>query len=208
MSDAPKGRPSNGWRTLVIFVLIALVVLGAGFYFFELPGFSVARQEPSQAEISIATWMLRHSVPAADKARVNPLNARPDPANIKAGESVYVAKCASCHAHDGSGHTDLGKAVFPRAPVLRELLPSLSDGEVFYHIRNGIRNTAMPAWNFPDAQVWQLVSYIRNLPTVAARLSGLGAEPLGMGAAELAATIHEESARWGPVIRAAGVTAE
>ena len=45
-------------------------------------------------------------------------------------------------------------------------------------------------------------------PAVAARLSGLGAEPLGTGAAELAATIHEESARWGPVVRAAGVTAE
>jgi tripartite-type tricarboxylate transporter receptor subunit TctC len=45
-------------------------------------------------------------------------------------------------------------------------------------------------------------------PAVAARLSGLGAEPLGTGATELAAAIREESARWGPVVRAAGVTAE
>jgi tripartite-type tricarboxylate transporter receptor subunit TctC len=45
-------------------------------------------------------------------------------------------------------------------------------------------------------------------PVVTARLEGLGAEPLGTGAAELAARIHEESARWGPVVRAAGVTAE
>jgi predicted CXXCH cytochrome family protein len=27
----------------------------------------------------------------------------------------------------------------------------------------------MPAWDFPDRQVWQLVSFIRNLPVVAAR---------------------------------------
>ena len=45
-------------------------------------------------------------------------------------------------------------------------------------------------------------------PAVAARVNGLGAEPLGTGAAELAATIREESARWGAVVRAAGVTAE
>jgi tripartite-type tricarboxylate transporter receptor subunit TctC len=45
-------------------------------------------------------------------------------------------------------------------------------------------------------------------PAVAARLEGLGAEPLGTGAAELAARIREERARWGPVVRAAGVTAE
>jgi tripartite-type tricarboxylate transporter receptor subunit TctC len=52
-----------------------------------------------------------------------------------------------------------------------------------------------------------LVEAARN-PMVAARLVSLGAEPLGTGAAELAATIREESARWGPVVRDAGVTAE
>ena len=41
------------------------------------------------------------------------------------------------------------------------------DGEVFYHIRNGIRNTGMPAWDMPDRQVWQLVAYIRHLPNPA-----------------------------------------
>ena len=59
----------------------------------------------------------------------------------------------------------------------------MSDGEIFYHIRNGIRNTAMPAWNFPDRQVWQLVAYIRNLPIVAAR------EPQDI-AAQQAAAVH------------------
>ena len=48
----------------------------------------------------------------------------------------------------------------------------MSDGEIFYHIRNGIRNTGMPAWNLPDQQVWQLVAYIRNLPAVAPTARG------------------------------------
>lgn len=45
----------------------------------------------------------------------------------------------------------------------------MRDAEIFYHIRNGIRNTAMPAWNFPDIQVWQLVSYLHALPAIAPR---------------------------------------
>jgi predicted CXXCH cytochrome family protein len=44
---------------------------------------------------------------------------------------------------------------------------SMSDGEIFYHIRNGIRNTGMPAWQLPDQQLWQLVAFIRHLPAVA-----------------------------------------
>jgi predicted CXXCH cytochrome family protein len=165
-TDEPR-KPRNGWRTFVIVVLAALVVLMAGFYFVVLPGFSIARQEPSGMEVAVATFMLKHSVPAADAAKVNPLNAQPDAANIRAGETLYVTKCAMCHAHDGGGRTELGGATFPRPPVLRVLAPQLSDGEIFYHIRNGIRNTAMPAWNLPDRQIWQLVSYIRHLPLTA-----------------------------------------
>jgi hypothetical protein len=43
----------------------------------------------------------------------------------------------------------------------------MSDGEVFYHIRNGIRNTGMTAWPMPDQQIWRLVAFIRRLPRVA-----------------------------------------
>lgn len=39
-----------------------------------------------------------------------------------------------------------------------------TDGELFYLIRTGIRNTAMPGWQLPDQQTWQLVAFIRHLP--------------------------------------------
>ena len=51
---------------------------------------------------------------------------------------------------------------------------SMSDGEIFYHIRNGIRNTGMPAWQMPDRQIWQLVAFIRHLPEVAPLAAGQG----------------------------------
>ena len=129
----------------------------------------MARQEPSKLEVEVATYLLRHSVPESAKTMVNPLGAHPDPAAVRARHDLFTQKCETCHAYDGGGRTEIGAGNFPRPPVLRTLVPSLSDGEIFYHIRYGIRNTAMPAWNFPDGQVWQLVSYIRSLPVVAGR---------------------------------------
>ena len=147
-------------------ILLAVVALCAVIgYMLVLPGLSVARKEPPAVEVSVATWLLHHSVPAAAKGAASPIGH--DPADIAAGKELFAQKCENCHAYDGSGKTELGAGLYPRPPVLRDLVPGMSDGEIFYHIRNGIRNTAMPAWNFPDRQVWQLVAFIRHLPLVA-----------------------------------------
>jgi predicted CXXCH cytochrome family protein len=145
-------------------VMAVLLILAGAFYVFLLPGFSIADRTPPRIEVSIATWLLRHSVPLSDRQKINPLAK--DAASVSAGQDLYVQKCEICHAYDGGGRTEIGGNLYPRPPSLRDLVPSLSDGELFYHIHNGIRNTAMPAWNFPDRQVWQLVSYLRHLPLV------------------------------------------
>jgi predicted CXXCH cytochrome family protein len=153
-------------RWILVAILIVLALAGAA-YAFLLPGLSVARQDASPLETGIATWLLRHSVPDAAARAVSPLGPHPAMADVRAGHDLFAQKCEACHAYDGGGETELGAGTFPRPPVLHTLVPSLSDGEIFYHIRNGIRNTAMPAWNFPDRQVWQLVAYLRNLAIVA-----------------------------------------
>jgi mono/diheme cytochrome c family protein len=145
-----------------IVVLVGVVVL---IYRSVLPGLSSARQEPPAAEITIATWLLRESVPEAARAQINPFGK--DPAAIAAGQEMFRQKCAICHAYDGSGKTEIGAGEYPRPPALRSMnIMALTDGEIFYHIRNGIRNTGMPAWSMPDEQVWQIVAYLRDLPTV------------------------------------------
>ncbi len=153
-------------RWIAVTVILLVVLAGAGYALF-LPGLSVARQEPSRLESEIATWLLHHSVPDSAAQAASPLGPRPAMAEIRAGHDLFTKKCETCHAYDGGGKTEIGAGTYPRPPVLHSLAPSLTDGEIFYHIRNGIRNTAMPAWNFPDRQVWQLVAYIRNLAIVA-----------------------------------------
>lgn len=157
--------PQRKWaRIVIIAVLLAALLLGV-LYRVVLPGLSVARRQPAAVETAVATWLLRHSVPWDAKRATSPIGL--DTADVTAGKDLFAQKCASCHAYDGSGKTEIGAGTFPRPPVLRDLVASLTDGEIFYNIRNGIRNTAMPAWSMPDREVWQLVAYLRHLPTVA-----------------------------------------
>jgi predicted CXXCH cytochrome family protein len=144
-----------------------LLAVAASLYQFVLPGLSVARNEPPRIEVMLATWLLRESVPVAARTAVSPLGDNPDPAAVAAGGTQFRQKCEICHAYDGGGRTEMGKGQYPRPPALRTTTAALTDGEIFYHIRNGIRNTGMPAWDMPDRELWQLVAYIRRLPEVA-----------------------------------------
>src|ERR1700733_1742810 len=156
-------------RKFVIWCFVTFAVtagiLGA-LYAKLVPGLSSARTEPPAAETLLAAWLLHQSVPFEAKMSRNPA---PDPSDVAAGKDLYRGKCETCHAYDGGGKTPIGSNQFPRVPTLRSrAIAATSDGELFYHIRNGIRNTGMPAWDLPDRQIWQLVSFIRHLPGVAA----------------------------------------
>jgi predicted CXXCH cytochrome family protein len=150
----------------LIIILAGAALAAAAIWRSVLPGLSSARSAPSAIEVSVATLLLRASVPTEDKARTNPLGG--DPADIAAGQDIFRQKCEVCHAYDGSGKTEIGAGEYPRPPALRSMnIMALTDGEIFYHIRNGIRNTGMPGWSMPDGQLWQLVAYLRHTPKVA-----------------------------------------
>ncbi len=162
---------------LIVFVAI-IAVAALLIARFVVPGLSSARTGPAPGEVAVATWLLHESVPVADKARTNPLHG---PADLAAGAASFKERCAICHGFDGGGRTSIGEGEFPHAPALRGInIQAMSDGEMFYHIRNGVRNTGMPAWSMPDHQIWQLVLYLRHLPTTASLIPSAAAKPSPM----------------------------
>jgi predicted CXXCH cytochrome family protein len=168
------------------FLLGGILLLGlglVGLYGMLIWEGSSARGDAPAVEAGIAQWLLFHTVPASQRAQRNPLSAGAGSADVAAGREVYRSKCQLCHAYDGSGKTEIASGQYPRPPDLRSsVVQQMSDGELFYHIKNGIRHTGMPAWELPDHGLWQVTAYLRNLPKVAAP------GPQSLAAAPLAAT--------------------
>ena len=108
----------RGYWLIAIIIMVLLVPLAVAYIAF-LPGFSSARGNPLTLEVEIATYLLRHSVPAADQERKNPLGAHPDLAAVREGGDLFMQKCMACHGHDGKGQTEIGPNVLPRVPSLR-----------------------------------------------------------------------------------------
>jgi predicted CXXCH cytochrome family protein len=152
----------------LVSVAVIAVLLG-GLYAFIVWEGSSARGDAPAMEMRLAQWLLYHTVPASARAMKNPLNTAAGSPDVSAGHDVFRSKCEVCHAYDGSSKTEIGSGQYPRPPDLRSAdIQRMSDGELFYHIKNGIRHTGMPAWELPDHKIWQVSAYLRNLPKVAA----------------------------------------
>ena len=99
----------------------------------------------------------------------NPLTANAD--NIKAGETLFQKTaqplaCMNCHGVKGDGNGPMGAALNPRPRnfTCGETMKDISDGQMYWIIKNGSKGTGMMAFSMmPDNQIWQLIHYIRTL---------------------------------------------
>jgi predicted CXXCH cytochrome family protein len=162
--------------------IAAIAVLIVGLYALILWEGSSAREDAPALEANVAQWLLHYTVPASFRAMKNPLDVEAASADVEAGHEVYTKKCEICHAYDGGGRTEIGSGQYPRPPDLRGAdVQRMSDGEMFYHLKNGIRHTGMPAWTLPDRKLWQVSAYLRHLPRLAALSPQMAAEQLPTG---------------------------
>lgn len=154
-------------RGKVILLVALVLVVGVAYagYSAIRRGFS-ARDNPSAPETYLARTARHLAVPAALRNQRNPI---PPSAEVLAEARAHFADhCATCHGNDGSGQTEIGRNLYPKAPDMR--LPAtqkLSDGDLYSIIHNGIRLTGMPAWgdaHGDDKDSWKLVIFIRHLP--------------------------------------------
>jgi mono/diheme cytochrome c family protein len=128
-----------------------------------------ARTGPTRPETIVARTMRHFAVPAAARSMRNPVPL--NPAVLAEGRAHFADHCAGCHANDGSGATEMGQNLYPKPPDMRkQSTQRLSDGEIFFIIKDGVRLTGMPAWGDAagrdDQDTWELVHFIRRLPAI------------------------------------------
>jgi mono/diheme cytochrome c family protein len=157
----------------VLWVLLGVVVVAIASGVLLMRRGVSARKEPSAMETTVARALRHMAIPKIDREGENPWATVVTPEILKDAREHFADHCSQCHANDGSGKTEMGQYLYPRAPDMR--LPAtqnLTDGELYYIIRNGVPLTGMPAWGEPntdqDDDSWQLVLFIRHLPNLTA----------------------------------------
>lgn len=153
------------FKRIAIVTAFASIGMAIGLlWFVKVHGFS-AREKPTAIEAFFARRARNLSIPAEGREMSNPLSATP--IVIAEARDHFADHCAVCHANDGSGMTEMGSNMYPPTPDMRKPdTQNLTDGQIFYIIRNGIRFTGMPGWGGEGDENWKLVLFIRHLPQI------------------------------------------
>ena len=110
------------------------------------------------ADAGDGEWLRK--VPAKDRARANPVASHPD--SVAAGGKIFAEHCAACHGEDAAGRIQ-GKHIRPNLHADR--IKQATPGELFWLLTNGSLKNGMPPWSrLPEAQRWQLITYLKSLP--------------------------------------------
>jgi len=149
-------------KLIVFFFCVCVVSLLGGMFWLRRS----AAEEPAVWERAVARTLRNWAIPRGERALSNPLKQTPE--SLQQGRDAFLTRCAVCHAFDGSGRTQVGRGLYPKPPDLRVAATQrLTDGELHYFIRNGVRLTGMPAWSLshvqPEDESWKLVLFIRSL---------------------------------------------
>jgi len=78
------------------------------------------------------------------------------------GEAIYKAKCAMCHGADGLGNTPVARSMKIRSLKSDEDLKA-SDDQLFKQTKDGVGKMQGYAGKLTDAQIHDVVAYIRTL---------------------------------------------
>lgn len=159
----------------------AILLLILGFVYSGV--FNVSALVPHS---SLATWLLSTTMHASVKRRADNIEL-PDLRDAtlqRAGINDFTAMCAGCHGAPGREPEAMGLGLNPRPPDLAVSARHMSDAELFWVTKNGIRMTGMPAWGatHDDAALWPVIAFMRLLPDLdAAAYQALADASAGTG---------------------------
>ena len=140
-------------------MLKLLMVLPAALLFAFLP------QEPAAppADQPAAPATAPAATPADAATLTNPV--KPTPESQAHAKMMFGIDCAMCHGDNGNGKGDLVADMHLSMKDLTDpdSLKGMSDGELFYLIKNGKGKMPSEGDRAKDNDIWNLVIYVRSL---------------------------------------------
>lgn len=156
------------WKIVGATVAIAIAVGGLGALAVMYSGaYNVAA---TAEHTPLVQWVLGTTQARSVKARGDnvPMAPRFDSTLVAGGFEGYRAMCVECHGAPGVDKGVNGQGLNPSPPDLTEEAREMTDGELFWVTKNGIKLTGMPAFGptHSDEEIWGLVAFMRELETM------------------------------------------
>ena len=135
------------------------VVLYAGFY-------NVAA---THQHLRPTFWLLRTGLRESIQRHARHIEAPAlDRGLVTRGLALYHAHCQQCHGAPGISPEPFALGMTPVPANLAHLVRERTPAELFWVVRNGIKMTGMPAWEFrlADGDLWAVVAFLLELPSI------------------------------------------
>lgn len=150
----------RGWviAVIVVILLLAFVYAASTVTISALP-------EPGGVETAFANRIKDWLIARGARSSPPPPQASGSAA-VAAGGSLFGMACATCHGKDGRHPSSIGEAMYPRPVDLgAPSVQRMSDRELFWVVRNGIRMTGMPGFGkiLTDRDIANITAYLRVL---------------------------------------------
>jgi mono/diheme cytochrome c family protein len=126
-----------------------------------------ATANPPNWESSFARKAFAASVARQAGKTQNPIPVTD--ASLSAGLRIYREGCSGCHGDAGRPSNWGTHDFYPRVPQFDSDPPAMSDSQIFWTVKHGVRYTGMGAWQglTSDDNIWEVaafLSHLKNLP--------------------------------------------
>ena len=149
---------------LMPMMIVVLIIIAGAYGVMHITISSLP--EPGPFETSIATQGERLVHQPRQRAVQYRQHPKDSVSSVSAGETLFGMGCATCHGQDGRKPAPIGQSMYPRVLDLGSPeVQGMSDRELFWVIKNGIRLSGMPGFAKieSDEQIWDLAYYVRSL---------------------------------------------
>jgi mono/diheme cytochrome c family protein len=137
---------------------VAITVLYAGFY-------NVAA---THQHLRPTYWLLETGLRESMERHARGIEVPPlgDAALVERGLVVFRDHCAQCHGAPGVAPQPFALGLTPLPKNLAHVARERSPAELYWVVKQGIKMTGMPAWQFrlAESDLWSVVAFMQQLP--------------------------------------------
>lgn len=153
-------------------------IVGIGLFAFGLISyvvtqhFSFAADKPHSGFVHASIEFIRDLSIRVESRSVSVPKDIDSPERLRRASGNYDAMCATCHLKPGVSQSELSKGLYPTPPNLTQTRDRSDAASDFWVVKHGIKGSGMPSWGkvgLTDDEIWDLVAFIRNMPTMDSR---------------------------------------